>query len=86
MIVSMRTRLLLLGSTLTPIDVVIHRTMSLPHRRELHALADRLLSLNLGLVDMALFFGGIFCFIGFLVSILFDYFGFDWKSWLNKQN
>jgi hypothetical protein len=69
-----RSWLLLLGSTLAPITVGSLRVASLEQRRFIAGYARWLLGFDAGLVPDILFFSGILCFTGFLLSLLFDYF------------
>ena len=71
--VSVRSWALLLCSTMTPITVASFRLASLDQRRAIARATEHVFGLINGLVPMFTFFGGILCFIAFLVSIVFDY-------------
>jgi hypothetical protein len=80
--ISTRSRLLLLWSTLAPITVVALRLTSLQDRRVIRVRAEALLPFDPGLLPDLVFMLGVLCFIGFLISILTDYFHARRRRWL----
>jgi hypothetical protein len=71
---SNRSWSLLICSTITPITVVSFRIATLDQRRTIAAAAGSVVGTVAGIVPDILFFIGILCFIGFLFSLLFEYF------------
>jgi hypothetical protein len=72
--VSARSWVLLLGFIPAPITVVRLRVASLRQRQAIAMETRSLLGFDPGLIPMMLVLLGILCFVGFLVSIVADYF------------
>jgi len=71
--VSSRSWALLVGSTLAPITIAALRYASLSQRRAIARAAEHFFGSITGIVPDFVFFGGILCFVGFLVSLMIDY-------------
>jgi|GEM_PF-6965962 len=71
--VSTRSWVLLICSTMTPITVISFRLASLDQRRAIARAAEHVFGSITGIVPDFVFFGGILCFVGFVVSLMTDY-------------
>jgi len=69
----MRSWVLVLCSSITPIIVLSLRTATLDQRRAIATVTRSVIGPVAGIVPNILFFIGILCFIGFLFSLLLDY-------------
>ena len=79
--VSKRSCVLLAGSAATPVTILAFRIASLDHRRAIAAVAKYDVGDIASLLPDFVFFGGILCFIGFLISIVFDYLRSGRTTW-----
>jgi hypothetical protein len=72
MIVSTRSRALLLGSTLAPLAVVLFRFTDLRAKAAAEARGGMLMTYHPGLLLDAMVVVGIVCFAGLLISLFLD--------------